>query len=75
MAIREKVLGKNHPDVANSLNNLAVLYYELGKYAAAEPLYHRSLAIWGKTLGEDHPHTKQGKVNYELLLAKKTAQT
>jgi tetratricopeptide (TPR) repeat protein len=24
------------------------LYYEQGKYAAAEPLYKRSLAIWGK---------------------------
>ena len=35
---REKALGPDHPDVARSLNNLAVLYYEQGRYADAEPL-------------------------------------
>ncbi len=30
LAIREKVLGKEHPDVALSLNNLASLYQEMG---------------------------------------------
>jgi len=54
LAIREKVLGKNHPDVANSLNNLASLYSSQGKYAAAEPLYQKSLAIREKALGKDH---------------------
>ena len=29
-AIREKVLGPEHPDTAQSLNNLAVLYYTMG---------------------------------------------
>ena len=51
LAIREEVLGLDHPDVAVSLNNLAFLYGEQGRYAEAEPLYKRSLAVNEKTLG------------------------
>jgi CHAT domain-containing protein len=56
LAIWEKMLGKEHPHVATSLNNLAGLYGELGNYSQAEPLYQRSLAIWEKMLGKEHPH-------------------
>ena len=38
-----------------SLNNLAELYRAQGRYADAEPLYKRSLAIREKALGPDHP--------------------
>ena len=38
-----------------SLNNLAGLYQAQGRYAEAEPLYKRSLAINEKALGPDHP--------------------
>jgi tetratricopeptide (TPR) repeat protein len=38
-------LGPEHPDVAQSLNNLALLYGAQGKYSQAEPLYKRALAI------------------------------
>ena len=55
LAIREKALGPDHPDVAKSLNNLAGLYREQGRYADAEPLFKRSLAIYEKALGPDHP--------------------
>jgi tetratricopeptide (TPR) repeat protein len=44
--------------VAQSLNNLAGLYDSQGKYAEAEPLYQRALAISEKALGPDHPHTR-----------------
>lgn len=71
LAIKEKALGADHPKVATSLNNLAALYSVQDKYAQAEPLYQRSLAILEKTLGANHPDTKQGKANYEQLLAKK----
>ena len=50
----EKSLGPNHPDVARSLNNLAQLYRDQGRYADAEPLYKRALAIYEKSLGPDH---------------------
>ncbi len=55
LAICEKALGPEHPDVATSLNNLAGLYETLGDYAQAEPLLRRSLAIYEKALGPEHP--------------------
>ena len=55
LAIREKALGPDHPDVATRLNNLAVLYRDTGRHAEAEPLYQRALAIREKALGPDHP--------------------
>ena len=41
--------------MAASLNNLALLYKDQGKYADAEPLYQRALAIWEDALGPAHP--------------------
>ncbi len=55
LEIYEKSLGKDHPDVAKSLNNLALLYYAQGKYDEAEPMYRRALEIYEKSLGKDHP--------------------
>jgi tetratricopeptide (TPR) repeat protein len=55
LAIREKALGRDHRYVAQSLNNLALLYDNQARYADAEPLFQRSLAIREKALGRDHP--------------------
>ena len=65
---REKALGPEHPDVALSLNNLAGLYDNQGKYAEAEPLYQRSLAIREKALGPGHPSVAESLENYAALL-------
>ncbi|WP_086132975.1 toll/interleukin-1 receptor domain-containing protein [Methylocaldum sp. SAD2] len=45
LAIREKVLGPDHPDVATSLNNLAALYRAQGQSAKAETMEARAKAI------------------------------
>eukprot|EP00959_Pyramimonas_sp_CCMP1952_P448664 9394841-Pyramimonas_sp.AAC.1 len=59
LAIYEKVHhGEDHPNVADSLNNLAALYYNTERYREARPLFERALAIRQKVLGEEHPHTK-----------------
>jgi CHAT domain-containing protein/Tfp pilus assembly protein PilF len=55
LAIREKLLSAEHPDIGESLNNLAVLYQFAGAYAKAEPLLQRALAIKEKTLGLEDP--------------------
>ena len=55
LAIREKALGANHPDVARTLDNLAIVYWAQGKYAEAEGLYKRALAIREKALGARPP--------------------
>jgi hypothetical protein len=46
LAIREKALDPEHPEVAQSLNNLAEFYRAQVQYAKAEPLYRRALAFW-----------------------------
>ena len=55
LAICEKQLGPDHPDVGTSLNNLAVLLDAQGKYAETEPFYRRALAICEKQFGPDNP--------------------
>ncbi len=49
------MLGEKHPDYAISLNNLAFLYEQMGKYAKAEPLYQQVLEIQKQALGEKNP--------------------
>jgi tetratricopeptide (TPR) repeat protein len=55
LAIWQKALGSEHPDVALSLNGLAGLYAKQDQYAKAESLYQRALAIREKALGPEHP--------------------
>ena len=57
----------HHPDVAQSLNNLALLYMAQGRYAEAEPLYKRALAILQKALGPEHPANATSLNNLALL--------
>ena len=38
------------------LNNLAIMYELMGRYADAEPLFVESLAILKKQLGDEHPN-------------------
>ena len=45
LAIREKQLGPDHPDVSWSLNNLAALLQDTEDAAGAPALYERSMAI------------------------------
>ena len=46
VSIAESTLGKDHPDTAAALNNLAQTRRMRGRYAEAEPLYRRALEIW-----------------------------
>jgi tetratricopeptide (TPR) repeat protein len=55
LEIREHALGPNHPDVANSLDDLAIIYQNQGRYAEALPLIQRSLEIREHALGPNHP--------------------
>lgn len=60
MALIEKGLSPDHPDLAAALNNnLADLYYTTGRHAEAEPLALCAIAITEKALGRDHPNIAQ----------------
>ena len=58
LLIKENQLGADHPDVAQSLNNLALLYNTQGNYAEAKKLSQQALTIWQQTLGNQHPKTQ-----------------
>ncbi len=57
LALRESILGPEHPATALSLHNMASFYDSQGRYAEAEPLLKRAIAIREKTLGNDHSST------------------
>ena len=65
--IYERKLGPTHANVAISLNNLALLYWSMGKYTLAEPLYQRSWKINEKNLGPDHPEVATNLFNLGML--------
>lgn len=52
LPLQEKVLGRNHPEVATSLNNLARLMLERRDYRAALPLLQRAVDIQLAQRGE-----------------------
>ncbi|MGB6697833.1 MAG: tetratricopeptide repeat protein [Methylocella sp.] len=64
----EASLGPEHPDTAQSLNNLALLLQNQGDLAGARPLHERALAIREKALGPDHPDTAASLNNLASLL-------
>jgi tetratricopeptide (TPR) repeat protein len=70
LTIRKKVLGLEHRDVAESLNNLALLYNNQGKLLEAEPLYKQALEILEKVLGSDNPYVLLTLNNLASLYAK-----
>ena len=51
--IRQRI-GDDHPDYATSLNNLAGLYYSMGRYSEAEPLFRQATEIRRKSLVSRH---------------------
>jgi CHAT domain-containing protein len=53
--IREKVLGKHHPDYAATCRGLANLHRDMGQYAKAEPLYLAAKQIQEDVLGKRNP--------------------
>ena len=81
LAIREKLLGPESLEVAQTLNLLGVIYKDEDEYTQAEPLLQRALTIREKILGQEDPkvaeslndlginYLQQGKVSQaeELL--------
>ncbi len=55
LAVRKRILGRAHPDYAASLNNLALLYDEMGDYARTEPLYIEARDVLQRVHGAEHP--------------------
>lgn len=70
LELMERVYGPDNFAVADPLNSLAGLYQAQGKYSEAEPLSKRSLGIWEKSLGPEHPDVAKVLDGYAQLLRK-----
>ena len=68
LAIRERVLGPDHPDVAGSFNNLALVLDDLGDFPAAIRSHERALALRERLLGPEHPDVAQTLNNLGTVL-------
>jgi CHAT domain-containing protein/Tfp pilus assembly protein PilF len=67
LMLREKALGADHPDVAEALNSLAILYSILGDDDRSEASFQRALSIREKALGPEHPALAQVLNNLGLI--------
>jgi tetratricopeptide (TPR) repeat protein len=73
LAIRERLLGPDHPDTATSLNDLGIVLRARGAYAEARLLFDRALAIRENRLGSKHPHTARSLNELAWLLYEQRA--
>jgi hypothetical protein len=63
--IQEAELGPLHPDLANTLNNLAIVAEKTGRLGDAETFYRRAVAIACASLPVDHPMIATSRENLE----------
>ncbi|KAJ9660117.1 hypothetical protein H2201_007024 [Coniosporium apollinis] len=68
---REEVLGKEHPSTLASVNNLAGVLQDQGKYEEAEEMNRRVLEGREKVLGKEHPDTLTSVYCLAYLLHKR----
>jgi len=64
-ALQETQFGPFHPDLANTLNNLAVVYERADSPAEAELCYRRAYAIATTALEPSHPFVTTSRKNLE----------
>jgi Tetratricopeptide repeat/Protein of unknown function (DUF2914) len=64
-ALQEASLGPQHPDLANTLNNLGIVCEMTQKPEDAERFFRRAYAIAAATLKPDHPFVTTSRKNLE----------
>ncbi len=63
LRMQETALGPGHPDLANTLNNLGVIYERTERFDEAESAYRRAYAIARAALPADHPFVTTSATN------------
>ena len=76
LKIRQNIFKENlnHPDLATSFNNIAIIYRDKGDLDNALKFMKKALVIREKILGSDHPYTKGSKYSLEMILKEKNNQ-
>lgn len=54
--VAERVLGKEHPSIATTYNNMAGVYANQGDFPNALKCLQKALEIQERVLGKDHPN-------------------
>jgi tetratricopeptide (TPR) repeat protein len=67
LAIRERVLGKEHPSTATTYNNIGGVYRAQGDYAKALEYYRKANAVFLSVFGENHPYTQNTALSINKL--------
>ncbi|PID48664.1 MAG: hypothetical protein CR991_10580, partial [Proteobacteria bacterium] len=70
LATQERVLGQEHPDVAQTLNNLGIVYLGMDQYNESAAYLKRALSIYELKLGAEHPDTQNTKRSLAAVLDK-----
>ena len=73
LSMREALLGEQHLDVAQSLNNLAALYNDTNDLTKAGVMYERVLSIRKAILPADHPTVVASIRNLGMLYRKQVS--
>ena len=68
LALRLKLLGEEHPDVARSLESLARVLKEKGDCEAAEPFFQRAIDTFQRSLEPDHWRVARARGDYGACL-------
>jgi len=68
LAIREQVLGPQHPDTAQSLNHLGYLLSAQGDLGGAKAYLERAWTLYEQVLGPQHPDIAQSLNHLGYLL-------
>ncbi len=68
LRIKERILGKDHPDVAISLANLADTLSSIGRSKEALELSNRGVEILSRTFGASHPRLAAQVANRAEIL-------
>ena len=68
LEIQRRILGQEHPDVATTINNLALLLLMQAKYEEAGPLAREALAMHRRLRGRLHPEIAISVNNLACIL-------
>ena len=71
LAVREKIHGANDPTIAGTIDNLAELYRNEGRFSDAVRLMERAVAINRNAYGRLHPQVAENEAHLAQLLAEK----
>ncbi|HEX6293027.1 MAG TPA: tetratricopeptide repeat protein [Herpetosiphonaceae bacterium] len=75
VAIREQMLGTDHPDTAGSLSVLGLVLLEQGQYSQAQHYLEQALALRQQMLGRDHADTASSLNNLGWLFSEQGQYT